>query len=238
MIRENKYPVQDLIVPQNVLASVSDKTGLEKIIMSILMVNPQVRFFSTGGTGTEIISIIKKIAANLEVNYMSVEKFTGTPEMEGGLVKTLNPKIFAGVLGERNNPAHEQYLRNLANTGRGPGVYFDILIGNFYPFDSVIFRDDITAEAARVNIDIGGPSLAEAAAKNWPSVAVVSTTQQYDEFTSRLIDRRGTNLQQRFYLAQYALDQVGKYRKSIGGYFMSLLFDRDVKPFLKISGGK
>ena len=100
-IRENVYQVIDLIKPEHVLVSVFDKNGLEGLVRGILEVNPSAKFYSTGGTGKKIIEILGPQSGK---NYVSVEEFTGAPEMEGGLVKTLHPKIHAGLLAERGNP--------------------------------------------------------------------------------------------------------------------------------------
>jgi len=105
-IRENVYQVVDLIRPAHILVSVFDKSGLEALVRGILGANPSAVFYSTGGTGKKIIEILGGGSSN----YKPVEEFTGAPEMEGGLVKTLHPKIHAGLLAERGNPAHEEYL--------------------------------------------------------------------------------------------------------------------------------
>jgi len=233
MIRENKYPVLDVICPQNVLVSVFDKAGLETVTDAVLSVNPSARFYSTGGTGEKIKAILG--GEKVLQNYMSVEEFTGAPEMEGGLVKTLHPKIHAGLLAERNNPAHETYLREtMAKMGNGPGVYFDIFIGNLYPFVKVTSEEGANAETARVNIDIGGPTMTMAAAKNWHSVAVVTSPNQYFMFASSLTEKQGVNLEQRFALAQEALFLIGEYRRSIGYYFGHLNYESEIKPSIKM----
>ncbi len=234
MIRENKYPVMDLIYPQHVLISVFDKKNLNVIIDGILQINPKAIFYSTGGTGKKIKEIL---GHNNSSNYMSVEDFTGAPEMEGGLVKTLHPKIHAGLLAERNNPAHEKYLIDLEKIGSGPGVYFDIFIGNLYPFSEVVSMDTATSETARVNIDIGGPTMAMAAAKNWHSIAVLTSPDQYPDFANYLQVYLGINLRQRFFLAQEAFKVIGNYRMSIASYFNRIDFYKDVETFIKLEEG-
>ena len=232
-IRENKYTVADRIRPEHILVSVFDKDGLEDLIRGICDVNPAVRFYSTGGTGKKIIDILGSRATE---NYTPVEEFTGAPEMEGGLVKTLHPKIHAGLLAERGNPAHEEYLqKTLAALGGSPGVYFDVFVGNLYPFTSVIAQAGTTPETARVNIDIGGPAMTMASAKNWHSVAVLTSPGQYKFFLESLRNNNGTiGLEQRFSLACQAMKSVGEYRSAIGSYFGKLDFAKDIKPFLTI----
>lgn len=232
-IRENAYKVIDLITPSHILVSVFDKDGLEELIREILKVNPEARFYSTGGTGKKITEIL---GANASRNYTSVEDFTGAPEMEGGLVKTLHPKIHAGLLAERGNPAHEEYLfRTLAQMGGSAGVYFDVFVGNLYPFTSVISKEGTTPETARVNIDIGGPAMTMASAKNWHSIAVLTSSSQYPDLISSLKANNGKiSLEMRFILAKQAMKAIGEYRTAIGDYFSKLDYNRDIKPSLNI----
>lgn len=232
-IRENIYSVVDLIRPEHILVSVFDKQGLDELVSGILGFNPQARFYSTGGTGKKIAEILGE---RRTANYVSVEEFTGAPEMEGGLVKTLHPKIHAGLLAERGNPAHEEYLyETLAKPGGAPGVYFDVFVGNLYPFTSVIEKQDATPETARVNIDIGGPAMTMASAKNWHSIAVLTSPSQYQGFIRSLEDHKGMiSLQQRFGLAAEAMKAIGEYRTAIGKYFSSLDYQRDVRPTLNV----
>jgi phosphoribosylaminoimidazolecarboxamide formyltransferase/IMP cyclohydrolase len=232
-IRENIHQVMDLIKPEHILVSVFDKNGLEELIKGVLEVNPEAIFYSTGGTGKKIIEIL---GAQSQKNYVSVEDFTGAPEMEGGLVKTLHPRIHAGLLAERGNPAHEEYLyKTLAQNGSTAGVYFDIFVGNLYPFTSVISKEGTTSETARVNIDIGGPAMTMASAKNWHSVAVLTSADQYAGFIQELKNQNGrTGLEQRFKLAAQAMKSIGEYRTAIGNYFSALDFGKDVRPFLSI----
>ncbi len=233
-IRENVYKVVDLIKPSNVLVSVFDKAGLEDLIGGLLEVNGEVKFYSTGGTGKKIIDIL---GGNASKNYQSVEEYTGAPEMEGGLVKTLHPKIHAGLLAERGNPAHEKYLsRTMADMTGSAGVYFDAFVGNLYPFQSVIEKDDATPETARVNIDIGGPAMTMASAKNWHSIAVLTSPSQYAGFIRSVKDNGGkVSLETRFNLAQAAMKLVGEYRSAIGAYFSGLDYHGDVKATLDIA---
>lgn len=232
-IRENVYQVVDLLKPEHILVSVFDKQELDELVNGIVEVNPEARFYSTGGTGKRIVEILGDRAAK---NYISVEKFTGAPEMEGGLVKTLHPKIHAGLLAERGNPAHEEYLyKTLATPGGTAGVYFDVFIGNLYPFTSVISKPDTTPETARVNIDIGGPAMTMASAKNWHSIAVITSPMQYPGFIRSLHDHKGMiTLEQRFNLAKEAMKTIGEYRTAIAGYFTALDYERDVRPSLNV----
>jgi len=232
MLRKNAYDVKDKIKPAHVLVSVFDKTGLDALIPGLLRVNPDIMFYSTGGTGKKIVEIL---GANAEKNYMPVEVFTGAPEMEGGLVKTLHPKIHSGLLAERGNPAHIEYLeKTMAQFGKGPGFFFDILVSNLYPFSSTVAKADATAETARINIDIGGPGMTMAAAKNWHSVSVLTDPDQYKHFLEDLEHFGFVSAKLRFDLARFAFGAVGKYRSEIGEYFMNLKFDRDALPTINL----
>ncbi|NTW46087.1 MAG: hypothetical protein HGB18_03500 [Candidatus Moranbacteria bacterium] len=233
MIRTNKYPVPNLIRPSHVLVSVFDKTGLEVLVEAVLRANPQAMFYSTGGTETKLLKILGSRAGT---NYMSVETFTGCPEMEGGLVKTLHPKIHAGLLAERGNPNHERYLsEDMAQFGQGPGVYFDIFVGGLYPFDKVVQEEGSTAETARCNIDIGGPTMTMAAAKNWHSVAVLTQVEQYEELARKLAANGGfISAASRFRLAVEAISVVSDFRFGNWAYFSHLDFQRDVLPTIEL----
>lgn len=232
MLRPNAFKVVDRIRPAHVLVSVFDKTGLDILIPGLMRVSPDVMFYSTGGTGKKIMEIL---GANAGKNYMAVEEFTGAPEMEGGLVKTLHPKIHAGLLAERGNPAHIEYLeKTMAQFGKGPGVYFDVFVGNYYPFHETIAKKDATAETARINIDIGGPGMTMAAAKNWHSVSVLTDPDQYKHFLEDLEHFGSVSAKLRFDLARFAFTAIGNYRKEIGEYFLPLKFDRDILPTINL----
>ena len=119
--------------------------------------------------------------------------------------------------------------------GGSPGVYFDVFVGNLYPFTSVIAKEGTTSETARVNIDIGGPAMTMASAKNWHSVAVLTSPAQYRDFVSSLRSNNGmTGLEQRFRLAAEAMKSIGEYRTAIGDYFSSLDFQKNVRPCLNV----
>jgi phosphoribosylaminoimidazolecarboxamide formyltransferase/IMP cyclohydrolase len=232
-IRENIYTVIDLIKPEHILVSVFDKSGLDELVNGIIAVNADAKFYSTGGTGKKITEIL---GTNASRNYVSVEEFTGAPEMEGGLVKTLHPKIHAGLLAERGNPSHEDYLyKTLSEMSGSAGVYFDVFVGNLYPFTSVVAKEGTTSETARVNIDIGGPAMTMASAKNWHSIAVLTSASQYQNFIRSLKDNNSSiSLEMRFDLAKEALQTIGEYRSAIAAYFSALDFDKDIKPILNI----
>ncbi len=212
-IRDMKGEVQDLIRVENVIVSVFDKTGLDEFVPGLLKMNPDVRFLSTGGTYKKM----KEILGNsYDYNLMEVAEYTKFPEMEGGLVKTLHPKIHAGLLGERNNQEHQRYLKEELNGG----VYIDMVLVNLYPFQQVINSPDVNFEKARGNIDIGGPTMIRAAAKNFPSSAVVCDPKDYPEVLQHMVSNNGsTSFDQRLRLAKKVFESTAKYDRAIADYF-------------------
>ena len=211
-IRDLKGKVNDRIPVENVLVSVFDKSGLEKLVPGLIEVNPQVRFMSTGGTYGRIKDILGNSYGD---NLIEIAEYTGFPEMEGGLVKTLHPKIHAGLLGERNNPEHQRYLREELNGG----VFIDMAVVNLYPFSQIVSKEGTTFEQARGNIDIGGPTMVRAAAKNFPSCAVVCEPSQYKEVMEALKTNDGsTTFDLRLKLAKQAFGTTASYDNSIVGY--------------------
>jgi phosphoribosylaminoimidazolecarboxamide formyltransferase/IMP cyclohydrolase len=128
--------IDDGVKVQNVLASVSDKTGLDRLIPALLKINPGVRIYSTGGTFSTLQALLGKESKNL----VSVSDYTGQPEMQGGLVKTLDFKIYLGLLSETYNPAHNADLK------RTQGVAIDMVVVNLYPFAQTVASPEATPE--------------------------------------------------------------------------------------------
>jgi phosphoribosylaminoimidazolecarboxamide formyltransferase/IMP cyclohydrolase len=203
--------IDDAVRVRHMLMSVSDKTGLETLVPGLIAVNPDVRIYSTGGTFTAIGAILGDRAKR---NLVSVSDYTGQPEMQGGLVKTLDFKIYLGLLSETYNDAH---VKDLARTG---AVAFDMVVVNLYPFRQTVAKPDVTPEMARTNIDIGGPCMVRASAKNFLRVASVTDPADYDRVLKELKASRGTiSLKTRFDLARKAFRHTGEYDRAIAGYF-------------------
>ena len=211
-IRDLKGKINDRIPVENVLVSVFDKSGMENLVPELISINPNVRFMSTGGTYERI----KDILGNSHGDHLiEIAEYTGFPEMEGGLVKTLHPKIHAGLLGERNNPEHQRYLREELNGG----VFIDMAVVNLYPFSQVVSKEGTTFEQARGNIDIGGPTMIRAAAKNFPSCAVACAPSQYEKIMEVIRNNEGsTTFDLRLQLAIEAFGTTAAYENSIIGY--------------------
>ncbi|MEI6562810.1 MAG: hypothetical protein WCO42_00730 [bacterium] len=208
--------IDDGVKIQNVLASVSDKAGLDRFVPALLKINPAVRFYSTGGTFTALREILGGDSKNL----VSVSDYTGQPEMQGGLVKTLDFKIYLGLLSETHNPAHADDLK------RTHAVAIDMVIVNLYPFVQTIAKLDATPEIARANIDIGGPCMVRASAKNFLRVASVTDPADYDGVIRELEAGKGVlSLKTRFGLAQKAFSHTAAYDLAISTYLKGKSYD-------------
>ena len=202
--------VDDRITIRRVLVSVYDKVGLDTFVPQLLRINPELTLYSTGGTYRAIAEILGARGAG---RLVAVSEYTGQPEMQGGLVKTLDFKIYLGLLSETYNEAHRQ---DLERTGAVP---FDMVVVNLYPFRNTILRPDATPERARANIDIGGPCMIRAAAKNFLRVAAVVDPVDYGAVIEEL-ERNdgGLSLDTRFRLARKTFAYTAEYDTTIAAY--------------------
>ena len=194
-------PAVDTVPVRRVLVSVFDKTGLGRLAAGLKAAG--VRVVSTGGTSAALAS------HGLEVEDVST--ITSFPEILDGRVKTLHPRIFAGVLA-RHDRADDRAV--LASHGIDT---FDAVIVNLYAFESAVARPDCTAGEAIELIDVGGPSLVRAAAKNHAFTSVVTGPEQYDDFLAA-IARGGTTLAERRRLAARAFERTAAYDTAIAGW--------------------
>ena len=182
------------------IISVSDKQGVEAFAKGLMELAVEV--FSTGGTQRSLE------AAGVKVK--SISQLTGFPEILGGRVKTLHPAVHGGILARRDLPQH---LTEIAKHGISP---IDLVVVNLYPFKETVARGASWEEALE-NIDIGGPTLIRAAAKNFPWVLVVVDPQDYDPILSGL--RQGEiSLEERKKLAYKAFQHVALYDSVIAQY--------------------
>ena len=200
----------DLVRIGRVLVSAWDRSGLDLLVPGLLEANPDLEIFATAGTFAALSDILgERAAARLAL----VSDYIGQPETQGGLVKTLDFKIYLGLLTERYNDAHQE---DLARTGATP---IDMVIANLYPFSQTITGASTTCETARANIDIGGPCMIRAAAKNFLRVAAVVDPADYPELIADVQGGRGfLSLEQRFRLAQKAFIHTADYERSIAEY--------------------
>ncbi len=185
------------------LISVSDKRSL-KPLLNILKKN-KVKIISSGGTFKEI----KK----LKFNCIEVSDFTNSPEILEGRVKTLHPKIHAGILNKRNSKLHlkDLMVNNFEN--------IDLVIVNFYPFEKILKGTNNHSKIIE-NIDVGGPTMVRSAAKNYKDVTVITSTEQYSELIDQLNKYKGsTSLDFRRTLSRIAFTETAYYDSIISDYF-------------------
>ena len=209
--------IDDLVKVNTVLISVSDKTGLEDFVPGLVKANPNIRILSTGGTYKKIEQILGKKAEKV---LTPVSEYTGQPETQGGLVKTLDFKIYLGLLTETHNPDHQADLKR---TGAVP---INMVVVNLYPFQQTIEAADVTPEKARGNIDIGGPCMIRAAAKNFIRVASVVDPKDYPKILEELESMESmTSLETRISLAKKAFFHTAGYDQAIANYLRETSFN-------------
>jgi phosphoribosylaminoimidazolecarboxamide formyltransferase/IMP cyclohydrolase len=180
------------------IISVFDKQNLNKLI-PFLEDNNYI-IYSTGGTKKEILKYVKD-----EKHVISISDYTESPEICNGRVKTLHPKIFGGLLGERKNKSH---ISDIIKIG---GIFFDLVVVNLYPFEQVLKNNPENENILLENIDIGGHTLLRAAIKNYKFVDVLSEPSQYDMFIQNRTKKKD--------LAKYAMSKIMKYDIAINNWF-------------------
>jgi phosphoribosylaminoimidazolecarboxamide formyltransferase/IMP cyclohydrolase len=202
-----------MIPIRTALISVSDKSGLAEFVRGLARF--KIKILSTGGTA--------KLLAEQGLVVAEVADHTGFPEMLDGRVKTLHPRLHAGILARRDSPAH---LAAIKAAGIEP---IDLVVVNLYPFARTVAKPDCTLAEAIENIDIGGPSMLRAAAKNYAGVAVVTEPSDYSKVLAEMGERNGALSEgTRFTLAQKAFAHSAAYEAAIGNYLTG--FASDGKP--------
>ncbi len=202
--------IDDRVPVKRMLVSVSDKTGLDPFVPELVERIPGLQIFSTGGTYAHLEKMLGPDAGR---HLTQVSDYTGQPETQGGLVKTLDFKIYLGLLTETYNEAHQA---DLVRTGAVP---IDLVVVNLYPFRETVARQGVTLEQARGNIDIGGPCMIRAAAKNFIRVACVVDPADYPAILAALAANGGKlSLSRRFRLAQKAFAHTAEYDRAIADY--------------------
>ena len=185
------------------LISVSNKKNLKNILK--VLAKYKIELISSGGTYKEI----KK----LKFKCLEVSDYTNSPEILGGRVKTLHPKIHAGILSKRNDKSHKNDLKN-NNFNE-----IDLVIVNFYPFEKTLEQTNNHLKIIE-NIDIGGPTMVRAAAKNYNDVTVITTSDQYDELIEEIERHKGsTSFEFREKMSLEAFSETAYYDSVISNYF-------------------
>lgn len=188
---------------QRALISVSDKTGLAEFAKGLAAAG--VEIFSTGGT--------RKFLLAAGVEARDVARYTGFPEMMEGRVKTLHPKIFGGIL------CRHDHAEDMASVEEHEIATFELVVVNLYPFAATIAKPGVSPEEAIENIDIGGPSLVRAAAKNHAFVAIVTSPSQYAEVLAEITKDKATSFPLRQKLAGAAYAHTAEYDTAIAAWF-------------------
>ncbi|HHY83137.1 MAG TPA: bifunctional phosphoribosylaminoimidazolecarboxamide formyltransferase/IMP cyclohydrolase [Clostridiales bacterium] len=200
------------------IISVSDKTGIVELARELEQLSFEI--LSTGGTAAAL--------KNAGIQVTNISDVTGFPECLDGRVKTLHPKIHGGILAIRDNPEHMRQLEDLHIDT------IDLVIINLYPFRQTILKENVTLEEAIENIDIGGPTMLRAAAKNYQDVAVVVDPADYaivlDELRNGEI-RRET----KFYLAVKVFELTAHYDALIAQYLREQLKSEDFPKLLTMT---
>ena len=192
-----------LITPKTALVSLSDKSNLDELIKFLL--DQEVKIISTGGTYNSIKKITDKV--------VEVSEFTGFEEMMGGRVKTLHPKIHAGILARRDSDLE-------VLTERGYEV-IDLVIVNLYPFQETVASGCEFGEAIE-KIDIGGPTMIRSAAKNFKDVAVISDPNDYVQLIDEWRNHGGISYEFRKMLSQKVFQLMAEYNSAIANYLQDV----------------
>ena len=200
----------DTISIKRALISVSDKSGLGELGKTLA--ESGVEIYSTGGTA--------KYLSEQGINVVDVSDYTGFPEMMDGRLKTLHPKVFGGILCRHDR---DDDMTGIAEHGIQS---FELVVVNLYPFEQTVARDGVSMAEAIEQIDIGGPSLVRAAAKNHKFVAIATCSSQYGEIQAA-VSGGGIGFDLRQKLAADAFRHTAAYDSAISGYFDQQLGDSD-----------
>ncbi|MDC0031628.1 bifunctional phosphoribosylaminoimidazolecarboxamide formyltransferase/IMP cyclohydrolase [Candidatus Pelagibacter sp.] len=188
------------------LISVSNKYNLKPLLK--ILTKYKVKLISSGGTYREI----KK----LKFDCLEVSEYTQSPEILGGRVKTLHPKIHSGILSKRNNKSHGKDLK------KNNFEEIDLVIVNFYPFEKTLEKTNNHLKIIE-NIDVGGPTMVRAAAKNYNDVTVITSSDQYSELIKEIEDNKGsTSINFRERMSLEAFSETAYYDAVISNYFSKI----------------
>jgi phosphoribosylaminoimidazolecarboxamide formyltransferase/IMP cyclohydrolase len=210
---------------ERALISVFDKKGVVEIAQ-VLANEFGVEILSTGGTS--------KLLINNGIDVINIADYTKSPEIFDGRVKTLHPKVEGGILLRRDN---KKDIQEAQKFNIKP---IDMVICNLYNFKEAISRPNLSVEDALEMIDIGGPTMIRAAAKNFHDVVVISNPEHYSKIIREMREKKGISLQTRAFLAQEVFFQVAEYNSIIANYFQNYnypdlsLGDKVIKIYEKV----
>lgn len=192
------------------IISVSDKSGVVDLAKGLVKNNYEI--LATGNTA--------KVLVNNNIDCIEISDYTGFPEIFSGRVKTLHPKVFGGILFRRTNKD------DILQANKNDIAPIDVVCVNLYPFAEVVVKEDVDEETKIENIDIGGPSLIRAAAKNYKFISVLTNPDQYEKYLSEL-DSENVTEDTRKRLAADAFSHTAEYDKLIADYFEKELLEDD-----------
>ncbi len=188
---------------QRAIISLSDKSGILEFAKEVQALG--VEILSTGGTA--------KVLREGGLKVTDISAYTGFPEMMDGRVKTLHPKVHGGLLGLRENPDH---VKKMQEHGIKP---IDMVVINLYPFESTVAKPNCPLEEAIENIDIGGPSMLRAGAKNYPYVTVIVDPADYRPILTEMKRSAGAvSKETNFRLAKKVYQLTARYDQAIAEY--------------------
>lgn len=186
------------------IVSVTDKTGIVEFCRSLLSFD--VKIISTGGTA--------KLLWRNGIPVVDVSEYTGFPEIMDGRVKTLHPKIHGGILAIRDNPSHQEVMEKYEIEP------IDMVVVNLYQFEKTVAKEGVSLDEAIENIDIGGPTMLRAAAKNFRYITVITDPADYELVINEMRENNGeTTLKTRFLLAKKVFKLTHQYDGAISRYF-------------------
>ncbi len=187
------------------LLSVSDKEGIVDLAQSL--VGFGYNLISSGGTA--------RVISEADIPVTKVSDYTGSPEILGGRVKTLHPKVHGGILAKRNDEIHDAE-REVFDI-----ELIDVVVVNLYPFQATVAKPDVTWAEAIENIDIGGPTMVRSAAKNCAHVSILTNTKQYGDFVAALDHGKVKEMRSR--LALEAFQHTAEYDTAINSWMVRSL---------------
>ncbi len=189
------------------IVSVTDKTGIVEFCRELVSFG--VEIISTGGTA--------KLLWRNGISVVDISEYTGFPEIMDGRVKTLHPKVHGGILALRDNESHREVMEKFEIQP------IDMVVVNLYQFEKTVEKEGVSLEEAVENIDIGGPTMLRAAAKNFKYVTVITDPADYELVLQELRENNGeTTLKTRFMLAVKVFELTSKYDKAIAEYLKTV----------------
>lgn len=208
---------EDLVPVRNIIVTCADKRGLDEFAPKLVKICPQVRFYATGGTFQVLKDALGHLASQ---RVVEMNRYTTQPVTHAGLARTIDFKLYIGLLADPFNPIHVQ---DLSSSG---AAFFDTVISNVHLYDDMVEAGEIDPETVRMNIDIGGPGLLRAAVRNYLRVSAVVDPGDYERILNHIEENEGkTKLDLRIELARKAFQLISRNDTQLAQYFDELNID-------------